>query len=203
MTERGDRTRARLIEATLAVVAQVGYARASTRAIAQHAGVAEGTIYRHFPDKTALFFAAALESSAPALAWVEELPARAGQDTVESNLTAALTQLATLQERVLPLELAIQSDPELSAQRRTAMAAAGPLPVGPPAAIAAYLAAERRAGRVRADVDPVEVSLILLWILFGLGVTLSASGETLDPARLAADVRIVVQGIAPAGDGPR
>jgi len=68
MTARGDRTQAKLIEATLAVVAEVGYARASTRAIAERAGVAEGTIYRHFADKTALFFAAALAPSAAMLA---------------------------------------------------------------------------------------------------------------------------------------
>jgi len=68
MTARGDRTQAKLIEATLAVVAEVGYARASTRAIAERAGVAEGTIYRHFADKPALFFAAALAPSAAMLA---------------------------------------------------------------------------------------------------------------------------------------
>jgi len=51
-TERGEATRVRLIEATAQVVAEVGYANASTRAIAKAAGVAEGTIYRHFPNKS-------------------------------------------------------------------------------------------------------------------------------------------------------
>ena len=57
VTKRGERTRARLIEATLSVVGEVGYARASTRAIADAAGMSEGALYRHFPDKAALFFA--------------------------------------------------------------------------------------------------------------------------------------------------
>ncbi len=60
MTDRGEATRQRLMEATRAVVRESGYARATTRAIAQAADVTEGTIYRHFPDKTALFFAAAI-----------------------------------------------------------------------------------------------------------------------------------------------
>jgi DNA-binding transcriptional regulator YbjK len=60
MTTRGDRTRAKLIKATLSVVAEVGYAKTSTRAIATKAKVAEGTLYRHFPDKMSLFFAAAM-----------------------------------------------------------------------------------------------------------------------------------------------
>ena len=70
MTQRGEATRARLIEATRSVVREVGYAHASTRAIAQAAGVAEGTIYRHFPDKASLFLATVLESNAPIIAWV-------------------------------------------------------------------------------------------------------------------------------------
>ena len=79
MTRRGEATRARLIEATRGVVSEVGYAHASTRAIAQAAGVAEGTIYRHFPDKASLFFATVLEANTAVVAWVTELPARAGE----------------------------------------------------------------------------------------------------------------------------
>ena len=102
MTQRGDRTRARLIEATLAVVGEGGYARASTRAIAQRAGVAEGTIYRHFPDKTALFFAAALEPNEAMLEWIGGLPTRAGTRSVEANLAEALGRLAELVLQDLP-----------------------------------------------------------------------------------------------------
>ena len=46
MTRRGEETRAKLIEATRQVVRDVGYAHASTRAIAHAAGVAEGTMGR-------------------------------------------------------------------------------------------------------------------------------------------------------------
>jgi AcrR family transcriptional regulator len=197
VTKRGDRTRAKLIEATLAVVAEVGYARASTRAIADAAGVAEGALYRHFPDKASLFFAAALAASPTVVEWVDALPARAGTETVEANLAAALERLATLQERVLPLEIAIRSDPELAAQRQALIASQGPLP-GPPRAIAEYLAVEQRLGRVRSDVDPEEVALIILAMLFGLAI---ASAD--DPGRLSADrvgsaLRVLVRGILPS-----
>jgi len=90
MTTRGDRTRAKLIKATLSVVAEVGYAKTSTRAIATKAKVAEGTLYRHFPDKMSLLFAAALEPSEAVLEWVEGLPTKAGKRTVEGNLVDAL-----------------------------------------------------------------------------------------------------------------
>lgn len=199
MTERGRATRAKLIDATLAVVAEVGYVHASTRAIAEAAGVAEGTIYRHFPDKATLFFAAAVESNAPAMAWVAGLPARAGEATVEANLTEALRQLAALQERIVPLELAMLADPELAAQRQQVLAASGGRPPGPPEAIAAYLAAERRLGRIRADVDPIEAAIVILAALFGLALTPGRLPVALDPDRVGAVVRLLVRGIASEG----
>jgi len=199
VTDRGRATRARLIEATLSVVREVGYAHASTRAIAQAAGVAEGTIYRHFPDKAALFFAAVLESNAPIVAWVTTLPARAGSGTVEGNLTAAAIQLAGLRDQIIPLELAIAADPELAAQRRRVMMAAGSsLPPGPPEAVAAYVAAEQRLGRVRADVDPREAASVLLGVLFALGAMPTAGDEGLSPDRVASAVRLMVRGIRPS-----
>lgn len=200
MTQRGDRTRARLIEATLAVVGEGGYARASTRAIAQRAGVAEGTIYRHFPDKTALFFAAALEPNEAMLEWIGGLPTRAGTRSVEANLAEALGRLAELQERVFPLEVAIQADPELAALRRSALSVGDPLPGGPPEAIAAYLAAERDLGRVRLDVEPADAALVLLATLFGLAMTASALGTGVDGDRIRSAVRLLAQGLVTSAD---
>jgi len=198
VTQRGEATRARLIKATRSVVREVGYAHASTRAIAQAAGVAEGTIYRHFPDKASLFFAAVLESNAPVVAWVTTLPARAGEDTVESNLIDAATRLAGLRDQIIPLELAIAADPELAAQRRQAMAAAGTsLPPGPPEAVAAYLAAEQRLGRIRADLDPREAAEVFLGMLFALGSMPGLGDDSLSPARIGSAVRLLVRGLQP------
>jgi AcrR family transcriptional regulator len=201
MTQRGEATRARLIEATLAVVREVGYAHASTRAIAQAAGVAEGTIYRHFPDKASLFFAAILESNAPVVEAVAALPARAGTSTVEANLIDAAIRLTSLRDQIMPLELAIAGDPELAAQRRRAVAAADTtLPPGPPEALAAYLAAEQRLGRVRADLDHREAAVIFLAVLFALGTMPVIGDEDLGPDRVASAVRLVVRGMQPTPD---
>ena len=198
MTTRGEATRARLIEATRSVVREVGYAHASTRAIAQAAGVAEGTIYRHFPHKAALFFATLLESNAPIIEWVTALPDRAGRGTVEGNLVEAAVQLASLRDDIVPLELAIAADPELADYRRKVMAAASPsLPPGPPEAVAAYLAAEQRRGRVRGDVDPREAAGILLAMLFAMGTMPATGDESLGSDRVASAVRLVVRGIQP------
>jgi AcrR family transcriptional regulator len=52
---RGDATRKRLLEAAVELLEEGGYAAASVAAIAAHAGVAAGALYRHFPSKAELF----------------------------------------------------------------------------------------------------------------------------------------------------
>jgi len=54
-TERGRRTRARLLASAESVFGDLGYERASITAITQHAGVAQGTFYKYFPSKLAIF----------------------------------------------------------------------------------------------------------------------------------------------------
>lgn len=200
MTARGVATRGRLIEATLAVVREQGYAHTTVRAIATAAGVAEGTLYRHFPDKAALFFAAVVERHAPVMAWVGELPARAGQNTVQENLTECLRRLSVLQADVVPLELAILADPELARQRARAVPApGGPLP-GPAGDVAAYLAAEQQLGRVRSDVDPTHLAVVVLATLLGLvlapGPLAPLEGDDGDPALIDIAVRLLLDGMA-------
>jgi AcrR family transcriptional regulator len=58
-TERTEARRAevreRIAEAALAQLAEGGYASASVQAVAERAGVATGSVYRHFPSKRDLF----------------------------------------------------------------------------------------------------------------------------------------------------
>ncbi len=197
MTTRGDRTRAKLIKATLSVVAEVGYAKTSTRAIATKAKVAEGTLYRHFPDKMSLFFAAALEPSEAVLEWVEGLPTKAGKRTVEGNLVDALFQLSSLQERVLPLEIAIQNDPELAAFRRSSLAKSGGSLAGPPEALVAYLEAEQSLGRLSKAVHPRAAALTLLAALLGVGMMSAAHGGRIQRSDIVELVKMFVHGAAP------
>lgn len=51
MLTGGDTTKDRLMRAALKVVAREGFGGATTAAIAAETGVAEGTLYRHFPSK--------------------------------------------------------------------------------------------------------------------------------------------------------
>lgn len=199
MAERGAATRAKLIAATQDVVREVGYAHATTRAIAEAAGVAEGTIYRHFPDKVALYFAAALEQDSALIAELTSLPQKAGEGTVIGNLTTALQRLATLREKVIPLELAMRTDPELIARRQTMTPPISPDGPSPPEAMTQYLRAEQERGRIRAGVNCLDAALVLLAALFGIGLMPSDGGDTAerDNSLIRSAVELFVHGLEP------
>ncbi len=53
--DRLDATRSRIVDAAHDLVAENGYAGCSVALVAEAADVATGSVYRHFPDKGALF----------------------------------------------------------------------------------------------------------------------------------------------------
>ena len=56
--ERRDSTRLKLLEATVECLVELGYARTTTLAVAQRAGISHGALFKHFPTKAALLGAA-------------------------------------------------------------------------------------------------------------------------------------------------
>ena len=68
-------TRAGILAAANEQLGEGGYASASVQAIARRAGVATGTVYRHFPSKGELFAEAFRQASARELAVVAEVTA--------------------------------------------------------------------------------------------------------------------------------
>lgn len=200
MPPDGSATRHRLIEATADVVRDVGYAGATTKAIAKAAGVSEGTIYRHFSHKHELFLAAAMAPNEDAVQWLLELPGLAGSRTLEQNLREAMQRLATMRHDMAPIETALRADPELSREHAALMArrlseSSGP-PGDPPSALEAYLAAEQQLGRVRSDVDPRSLAIVLLSTIAGL--SMGPLPESHFEAALGTAVTVVLEGLATA-----
>jgi len=67
MNQDTGNTRGKILLAAAKVFAEKGYARATTRALAEAAGVNEVTLFRHFGSKQALFLAIMEAFAAPAL----------------------------------------------------------------------------------------------------------------------------------------
>lgn len=54
LTAKGQETKARIVEAALNLFSRQGYNGTTTRQIAKQAGIAEGTLFRYFPNKKSL-----------------------------------------------------------------------------------------------------------------------------------------------------
>lgn len=207
---RGAETRETLLRAALDVFVRRGFARATTREIAAAAGVAEGTIYRHFDDKHALFaevlFSLLTEADGGLGAFLE----LAGTGSVRENLAHLFAVLGELQQRLSPLMASLWADQELAgrvAARAAELAPEGFVPPGPVGVVAAYVRAEQELGRVRGDVDPLAAAGVIVSVPLAAGMTgsLGAAPETAAefprpeafPAPGGGALDVLVRGLAP------
>jgi AcrR family transcriptional regulator len=124
LTRRGAVTRSRLIAAALELFAARGYHATTTALLAERTGIAEGTIYRHFPGKDALYSAVCLS------VWetLEQAIARASEGTAtpRERLADAAGQLiheaqrhpAATRFQSRPLELTVLDEAAQDARTR-------------------------------------------------------------------------------------
>jgi AcrR family transcriptional regulator len=145
--------RTRIVDAAEQVVGEHGIAGATTRAIARAAGCAEGSIYVHFADKEELMVAMLSRQPAGAAAAIGGIVERAGHGTVRANLLDIAETVLAATSRAVPLLLAVSADPRLRARAAERVAADG-APARVYAAVAGYVRAEQRLGRVDPDPSP-------------------------------------------------
>jgi len=201
-------TRQALMDAALDVFVQRGFARATTREIAQTAGVAEGTIYRHFTDKHALFQAVFFSVAGAMIDEFRRIPERAGQGTLRENLEYLFGLIAAQQKRLSPLMASMWADPEVASgfhEQIREQGLAGFELDGPVMVVAEYIRAEQAKGRIRDDVDAEEAATVVVAVPFARGVQ-----QTLDarfpaprafPAPAKSAIDILARGLAPSAGG--
>jgi len=200
---RKTATRQVLIDAAAEVFLKRGFARATTKEIARTAGLAEGTIYRHFDDKYALFHEVFLARSGETVEELARFPERAGQGTVRDNLDDLLQLIGRMAEHATTLMASMWADPEVARRFEAYVrehAPKGP-EAGPIGIVAAYIRAEQELGRIRADVAAEEAAAVVASVPFAsaMGRALSdhlpTPGDFPAPGRAAAD--ILAQGLVP------
>jgi len=166
-------TRQTLIDAALEVFLQRGFARSTTKKIAQTAGVAEGTIYRHFADKNALFHEVFLSLTGDIADELQRLPERAGQGTVRDNLEYLFALVGGMQAHLSSLMASLWADPEVARSFGAYVREHSPEGFQPPepvSRVAEYIRAEQELGRIRVDVDATEAAAVIVSVPFASGM---------------------------------
>jgi AcrR family transcriptional regulator len=196
--------RRRIIDAADALIREHGLAGATTREIARAAGCAEGSIYVHFEDKIDLVIAVIVERE-PFFAELLELPAKAGEHTLESNLVPWVEELLQLLRENQPIFYALIADRTVFARFKERLRERQTGPVAVFQAAAAYVRAEQELGRIDARVEPEVVASILIGACRDRTLTRALAGiESEPPSGFAQQlVNTVVFGLAPtAAAGP-
>jgi AcrR family transcriptional regulator len=123
-TERTEakraQTRAKIVRAAGELVARGGYREAQVAEVARRAGVATGTVYRHFPSKADLFTEVFRVASQREVDAVAEAAGSAGQSPAAERIERAVSTFAAraLQGRRLAWALLAEPvDPAVEAER--------------------------------------------------------------------------------------
>jgi AcrR family transcriptional regulator len=123
--QRREETVARLLDASIDTIVEVGYARASAKVITQRAQVSDGALFRHFPTMGDFMAATAYEAGRRlidlGLRRVAEIPA--GKPSLEEALTILRDVTAHPTNTVLyELAVAARTDEKLRETMRDVMA---------------------------------------------------------------------------------
>lgn len=154
------KTRQRILDAAQHLIETGGLTRLTTRQIAEQAGVAEGTIFKHFKRKEDLSLAVVLENSPKFREVLAEK--RAGQGSVKKNLEDITLAVIQFSDKLIPLAAALFADVDLLGRHRQVLSATGRGPKDAFDLIAAYIAEEQKLGRINPNVAPLSVSALLL-----------------------------------------
>jgi AcrR family transcriptional regulator len=163
---RGADTRERILAAAREVMRGKGLVRATTKEIARAAGLSEGTLYNHFANKEELFLCTLNELPSGFVSLIRGLQERAGTEAVQSVLEQIARSALDFYAEAIPMGASFFADPELLARHRELLQQRGAGPQRANEAVAAYLRAEQRLGRVRGDADPDAVAYMLLGALY-------------------------------------
>jgi AcrR family transcriptional regulator len=152
-------TREHILDTATRVLQERGLARVTTRDITRAAGLADGTLYVHFPHKEDLFLAI-IQRHLPAFVPTVQ-PEQAGTQPLDVSLEAICQAAVRFYEELIPLGASLFADPSLLLRHQAWMVEQG----GPEQIyrrVAAYIDAEQRLGRIRQDYDALDVAAALL-----------------------------------------
>lgn len=176
-------TRERLIDATARLLREGGFPAVTTQSVTRAAGVAEGTLYRHFESRDELVATTICERTPSAFGdLLEEMIQRAGRDDIEANLRFFIAGAVPFFSWIAPLISMLAADPPLAARHYNHLRQKGKGPRHNHERLAEYFREEQRLGRIREDIDPRAASALVIGMCFDHALTSQLFGE--DPSGL-------------------
>lgn len=153
-------TQQQILDAAEQIIREKGVGRATTKEIAKAAGVAEGTLYKHFERKEDLFLAMFRKHVPEFRETISEH--QAGTGSVSANLKEIALAAMHFFEQMIPLGVAFFADTDLLARLQAFLQETGRGPQRFYAHVAAYVEAEQALGRLNSQVSPLSAAALLI-----------------------------------------
>jgi AcrR family transcriptional regulator len=200
MSRNNVTTRDQILDAAASLIRNVGLRHTTTKEIASAAGLSEAALYRHFADRAELFLCVIGERLPELVAALHDLPGRAGQRSVRTNLEDILRLALQFYDQTLPMAASLFAEPDLLARHQAKMRAKNAGPHRSVEQLAAYVRAEQGLGRVNPRVDPDAAASLLLGSCLGRAMMRRFLGEQHPPAEderfVKGVVRTLIEGLA-------
>jgi len=162
-----------------------GFAATTTKSIAREAGLSEGTLYKHFTDKSELFLAV-LRERLPVFS-----PRSVTGGPLRDSLVAVALAAIEFYIQAFPISASVFSDPALLAAQRDAMVRLDAGPRHPLAELADSLRVRQSRGDIRADADCAAAAALLLGACFQYAFLAAFEHRVPGPAELAAHAEAI------------
>jgi AcrR family transcriptional regulator len=191
--------REHLVDAAARLTTQAPIATITTREIARAAGVSDGVLYNYFGDKNDLLVEALLRQFRRVFESIRGRLPQPGVGTVDDNLASIAVTLFEVEGEIIPMIAGLLADPVLF---HRLFAALHTDPLGPQEfrePLVSYLDGERRLGRIRSDVDPAAVTMLLLGStsILALAGQFVPGGSSTDADRVRDLVNELLRGLRP------
>jgi AcrR family transcriptional regulator len=194
-------TRGQILEAAENIIKERGLGAATTKEIARVAGCAEGSIYRHFSDKHALFVEIVRSRFPEFIHLMEALPEHAGKGNVEKTLQDVATAAVAFYRGVIPMSCGAVSHRDLLTQQRKYFDQTNTGPLKAIRALAEYLRREQRLGRVTLRGTAEDAARVILGPCFAYAFLLEFIGGAAsvgsDERFARGTVKTVMEGLEP------
>jgi AcrR family transcriptional regulator len=173
--------REKILAAAESILGEGGPGDISTRAIAKVAGCSDGALYKHFESLDEVLLEL-FKEKLPTFKALQELPLLVGRRTVEENLADVLFTGLQFIRAAMPIWMALWTDAALRKSYYERLKGEGGGPHVAISAVAAYLQAEQRLGRVDPAADVTASASLVLAATMQRGTLERAYAHGLKPA---------------------